>query len=209
MRKDDLSSSNRKRRNYMKIPRNIKTVLTVQTPPTKPHSPLVWGTRFWCVTGMLNHQIEFSKAIQEIYKPISGRASDPNSAQPEGNAEGIQACEEYESAVKDLQETLRPELEMLETRVIQPANDLLAVVKTTQKVLTKRNHKLLDYDRTSPLFARGHYLICRPSRDPQKATRQKGEDVKGRKSVICCGECTWSRYPRLRLFQRYVEGGVT
>ena len=97
--------------------------------------------------GMLNHQIEFSKAIQEIYKPISGRASDPNSAKPEGNAEGIKACEEYEAAVKDLQETLKPELEMLETRIIQPSNDLLAVVKQVQKMLTKRNHKLLDYDR--------------------------------------------------------------
>ena len=103
--------------------------------------------------GMLNHQIEFSKAIQEIYKPISGRASDPNSAKPEGNAEGIKACEEYEAAVRELQETLKPELEMLETRIIQPSNDLLVVVKSVQKMLTKRNHKLLDYDRTSVLPA--------------------------------------------------------
>jgi amphiphysin len=96
---------------------------------------------------MLTHQIEFSKAIQEIYKPISGRVSDVNSAKPEGNERGIKACEEYEGAVQDLQETLKPELEMLETRIIQPANDLLAVVKEVQKMLTKRNHKLLDYDR--------------------------------------------------------------
>jgi len=99
--------------------------------------------------GMLNHQIEFSKAIQEIYKPISGRASDPTPAKSEGNTAGIQACEEYESAVKDLLETLAPELEMLETRIIQPSDDLLAVVKQVQKMLTKRNHKLLDYDRMS------------------------------------------------------------
>jgi amphiphysin len=99
------------------------------------------------MTGMLTHQIEFSKAIQEIYKPISGRASDINSAKPEGNEQGIKACEEYEAAVHELQETLKPELEMLETRIIQPANDLLAVVKEVQKMLTKRNHKLLDYDR--------------------------------------------------------------
>ena len=105
------------------------------------------------MTGMMTHQIEFSKAIQEIYKPISGRASDPNSAKPEGNAEGIKACDEYEAAVKDLQDTLKPELEMLETRIIQPANDLLAIVKQTQKMLTKRNHKLLDYDRTPPLLS--------------------------------------------------------
>lgn len=103
----------------------------------------------YLMTGMLNHQIEFSKAIQEIYKPISGRVSDPDSAKPEGNAEGIKACEEYEAAVKDLQETLKPELEMLETRIIQPANDLTAVIKQVQKMLTKRNHKLLDYDRNS------------------------------------------------------------
>lgn len=42
---------------------------------------------------MLDHQIEFSKAIQEIYKPISGRMSDPNSIIPGGNPEGIEACE--------------------------------------------------------------------------------------------------------------------
>lgn len=96
---------------------------------------------------MLTHQIEFSKAIQEIYKPITGRASDPNSAKPEGNAEGIKACEGYEAAVQDLQEILKPELEMIETRVLQPALDLLAVIKQVQKMLIKRNHKLLDYDR--------------------------------------------------------------
>jgi amphiphysin len=99
---------------------------------------------------MLNHQIEFSKAIQEIYKPISGRASDVSSFKAEGNAAGIQACEEYETAVKELLETLSPELEMLETRVIQPSLDLLAVIKTVQKMLTKRHRKLLDYDRIPP-----------------------------------------------------------
>src|SRR5687767_3649706 len=74
--------------------------------------------------GMLNHQIEFSKAIQEIYKPISGRVSDPNSAIPEGNPEGIRACEEYEGIVRELQATLQPELEMIEQRVIAPADQL-------------------------------------------------------------------------------------
>src|SRR5271154_6695194 len=117
---------------------------------TTPRHPIHhMTTGLTMMTGMMTHQIEFSKAIQEIYKPISGRVSDPNSAKPEGNAEGIKACDEYEAAVKDLQDTLKPELEMLETRIIQPANDLLAIVKQTQKMLTKRHHKLLDYDRNS------------------------------------------------------------
>jgi amphiphysin len=97
--------------------------------------------------GMLNHQIEFSKAIQEIYKPISGRVSDPNSIIPEGNPEGIRACEEYESIVHELLATLQPELEMIEQRVIAPADQLLEVVKVIRKMAVKRQHKQLDYDR--------------------------------------------------------------
>ncbi|KAL2148352.1 hypothetical protein VTH82DRAFT_2272 [Thermothelomyces myriococcoides] len=102
---------------------------------------------FEAIKGMLAHQIEFSKAMTEIYKPISGRMSDPDSLVVHGNPEGIRACEEYEAVVKDLQETLVPELEMIETRVIQPANELLDVVKVIRKTVTKREHKKLDYDR--------------------------------------------------------------
>jgi len=96
---------------------------------------------------MLNHQIEFSQACAEIYKPISGRMSDPDSIIPEGNPEGIRACEEYEAIVKELQATLAPELEMIETRVIVPADELLKITKVIQKTVTKRQHKQLDYDR--------------------------------------------------------------
>jgi amphiphysin len=96
---------------------------------------------------MLTHQIEFSKACAEIYKPISGRVSDPDSFVQEGNPEGIRACEEYESIVKDLQETLAPELEMIETRVIKPADELLEIIKVVRKTAGKRDHKQLDYDR--------------------------------------------------------------
>lgn len=96
---------------------------------------------------MLNHQIEFSKAIAELYKPISGRASDPDSYQFEGNPEGIQACEDYQAIVQELQEALAPELEMIDSRVISPADQLLEVIKVIRKVSVKRDHKKLDYDR--------------------------------------------------------------
>ncbi|KAK5014739.1 BAR adaptor protein Hob1 [Cryomyces antarcticus] len=96
---------------------------------------------------MLTHQIEFSKACAEIYKPISGRMSDPDSYVVDGNPEGIRACEEYEAIVRDLQETLQPELEMIETRVIKPADELLEIIKVVRKSASKRDHKQLDYDR--------------------------------------------------------------
>ena len=102
---------------------------------------------FDAINGMMTHQIEFSQAIAEIYKPISGRVSDPDSIVQEGNPEGIQACEEYEAIVKDLLATLQPELEMIETRVIRPADELMEIIKVIRKTATKRQHKQLDYDR--------------------------------------------------------------
>jgi amphiphysin len=97
--------------------------------------------------GMLTHQIEFSKAIEEVYKPISGRMSDPTSFHDEGNAAGIEACEQYMAVVSELQETLKPELEMIESRVIRPADELLEIIKAVRKLALKRDHKQLDYDR--------------------------------------------------------------
>ncbi|KAF2153863.1 BAR-domain-containing protein [Myriangium duriaei CBS 260.36] len=102
---------------------------------------------FGAINGMLDHQIEFAKACAEIYKPISGRMSDPDSYVVDGIPEGIEACEEYERIVHDLKESLKPELEMIETRVVKPANELLEVIKIVRKTATKRDHKQLDYDR--------------------------------------------------------------
>ena len=102
---------------------------------------------FNAINGMLDHQIEFSKACAEIYKPISGRASDPDSYVIDGNPEGIRACEEYENIVQELKASLQPELEMIESRVVKPADELMEVIKAVRKTTAKRDHKQLDYDR--------------------------------------------------------------
>jgi len=73
--------------------------------------------------------------------------SDPDSIVQEGNPEGIRACEEYEAIVKELQVTLEPELEMIDTRIIKPAEELLVIIKQIRKGVVKREHKQLDYDR--------------------------------------------------------------
>ncbi|ONH71368.1 Protein hob1 [Pichia kudriavzevii] len=99
------------------------------------------------VNEMLDHQLSFSKAIEEIYKPISGRMSDPNSAIPEGNPEGIEACEQYRDVVNELKETLKPDLELIETRIVEPAQELLKIIQAIRKMATKRSHKQLDLDR--------------------------------------------------------------
>lgn len=102
---------------------------------------------FKSINGMLDHQIEFSKACADLYRPISGRASDPSSYVVDGNPEGIRACEEYEAIVRDLKTSLQPELEMIESRIVRPADELLEIIKQVRKSAVKRDHKQLDYDR--------------------------------------------------------------
>lgn len=109
---------------------------------------------FAAINGMLDHQIGFSRAVEEVYKPISGRLSDPNSTIPEGNPEGIQACEQYRDVVAEMQATLKPELEMIETRIIGPADELLTVINSIRKMATKRDHKQLDLDRHTNSLAK-------------------------------------------------------
>ena len=96
---------------------------------------------------MLHTQVGFSQAIAEIYKPISGVVSDPETLKIEGNPEGVKACEQYQQVVEELKASLAPELEMIETRIIRPIDDLIEAIKLIRKTAIKRDHKQLDYDR--------------------------------------------------------------
>lgn len=113
--------------------------------------------------------------MTEIYKPISGRMSDPDSMKIEGNPDGIRACEEYEIVVKELQETLAPELDMIETRVIRPANELLDVIKVIRKTALKREHKKLDYDRHRNALKKLQDKKERSAKDEKAMWKLEGE----------------------------------
>ncbi|KAK5780134.1 amphiphysin PWA37_001486 [Arxiozyma heterogenica] len=99
------------------------------------------------VNGMLTHQIGFAKAMEEIFKPISGKMSDPNATIPEDNPQGIEASEQYRAVVAELQETLKPDLALIEDKVVKPCQELLKIITYIRKMATKRNHKKLDLDR--------------------------------------------------------------
>jgi len=64
-----------------------------------------------------------------------------------GNPAGIEACEQYQTLVQELKASLAPELELIQTRIVLPADELMAIVKNARKWATKRDHKQLDYDR--------------------------------------------------------------
>ncbi|KAG5519711.1 hypothetical protein PMAC_001867 [Pneumocystis sp. 'macacae'] len=99
------------------------------------------------ISDVLNYQLQFSEVIEEIYKPITGKiAETENPSYKEYNDE-IKASKGYQTIVRELQEALGPELEMIELRIIKPTNELLSIVNSIYKVTEKRERKRLDYDR--------------------------------------------------------------
>jgi len=49
--------------------------------------------------------------------------------------------------MRSAREQLVPDLDLIDRRVTQPAKELLDILQNIKKVMTKRDHKLLDYDR--------------------------------------------------------------
>jgi amphiphysin len=127
------------------------------------------------VNDMLEHQLGFSKAIEEIYKPISGRMSDPNSAIPEGNPEGIEACEQYRDVVNELKEILKPDLELIETRIVEPAQELLKIIKAIRKMSVKRDHKQLDLDRHQNSLSKAQNKKERNAKDEERIYKHEND----------------------------------
>jgi len=155
---------------------------------------------------MLTHQIEFSQAIAEIYKPISGRMSDPNSSIPEGNPEGIEACEQYEGIVRELQDTLKPELEMIETRVIGPAVELLGIIKVIKKVGTKRDHKQLDYDRHRTTLKKLQDKKDRTLKDDKAMYKAEADTEQATQEYNYFNDLLKDELPRLFMLEREFIG---
>lgn len=130
---------------------------------------------FASVNGMLDFQIDFSKGIEEIYKPISGRLSDPNATVAEDNPEGIKASEQYREVVKELKETLKPDLELIEKRIVSPAQELLKVIALIRKMATKRDHKQVDLDRHKRTYKKYEEKKERTSKDEEKMYNAEAE----------------------------------
>jgi len=46
-----------------------------------------------------------------------------------------------------ISETLAPELDLIDTRIVHPSKELVDICKKIRKTITKRDHKLVDFDR--------------------------------------------------------------
>ncbi|KAG1749628.1 uncharacterized protein EDB91DRAFT_754745 [Suillus paluster] len=53
----------------------------------------------------------------------------------------------YATALDELRSAISPELELIESRIVAPVKEFQGVLKLIRKSITKRDHKLVDYDR--------------------------------------------------------------
>lgn len=75
-----------------------------------------------------------------IFSPIAGEY-DLIGTHPEA-ADTLRNVTEYQSVTAELRTALAPELELIESRISQPAKELQALMKQIRKNMTKRDHKV-------------------------------------------------------------------
>jgi amphiphysin len=64
-------------------------------------------------------------------------------------AHTIKNVDAYHTALEELRASISPELELIQSRVVGPVKEFQSTMKAIRKVITKREHKLVDYDRFS------------------------------------------------------------
>ncbi|CAG8571832.1 11910_t:CDS:2 [Ambispora gerdemannii] len=101
------------------------------------------------VSGMLNYQANFAELIEEVYSPVTGGiASEAGTTRRvQTPVQSMKAASEFFAIMTEIRDTILPELELIDRRVIQPTGDFLTIIKLISKTITKRDHKRIDFDR--------------------------------------------------------------
>ncbi|ORZ09382.1 hypothetical protein BCR41DRAFT_381662 [Lobosporangium transversale] len=100
------------------------------------------------VTALLNHQAEFGIVLAEVYDPSLGMPSGvvtPRRAQTA--PESMQAIDDFQAVMREMRDTILPEVDKLELLVVRPLEEMQNNMKLIRKTIIKREHKLIDYDR--------------------------------------------------------------
>ncbi|KAG2220565.1 hypothetical protein INT45_008746 [Circinella minor] len=124
------------------------------------------------VASMLENQMEGAITIEEIYNPMMGVQQSeegvikrrPN----ETSSEAIQTVQDYAIAMTYCRDEILQELDKLDLCVVQPSENIHIIIKTIQKTMIKRQHKLIDYDRYRTSFVKLSNMADKtPSEDKQ------------------------------------------
>ncbi|KAI7934782.1 hypothetical protein MJO29_016045 [Puccinia striiformis f. sp. tritici] len=104
------------------------------------------------VLKMLTSSHNFGQAYITLLSPMSNEVD-----LPERYPNAVQTIEQmsaYQELITDLRDTIQPELDLIDTRIIAPIKEFNEVIKRAKKAITKRDHKLIDFDRHNNSFTK-------------------------------------------------------
>ncbi|PVG00707.1 BAR-domain-containing protein [Serendipita vermifera] len=97
------------------------------------------------VVTVLESGAQFADTFGSMFQPKEGEydlmGRYPDAAKTSKNTGAYAVC------MQELKDTLSPELDLIETRIVVPTKEFQYLMKCIRKNLTKRDHKLIDYDR--------------------------------------------------------------
>ncbi|KAI0638806.1 hypothetical protein C8Q77DRAFT_1046867 [Trametes polyzona] len=97
------------------------------------------------VTNLFTHGADFATRFATIFHPL-GSEYGIESKHPEAE-HTINNVDGYVAAMEELKSSVVPELELIDSRIVGPIKEFQGILKAIRKSITKREHKLVDYDR--------------------------------------------------------------
>jgi len=95
----------------------------------------------------LTHQYEIPNQWDQTYKSIPGESSNPGRVYYETPESTTQSIEGYVTVLGEVKDTLFPILNGIDGKIVQPCTDMKKALEQVQKMVRKRHHKKMDYDR--------------------------------------------------------------
>ncbi|KAL5495720.1 HOB1 [Sanghuangporus weigelae] len=97
------------------------------------------------VTNLFTSGQGYAQHFGQIFHPMVGEF-DLIGKYPDAQ-DTIRNVDGYQQLFEELRLNIAPELELIESRIVVPVKELQTIMKSIRKNITKRDHKLLDYDR--------------------------------------------------------------
>lgn len=104
------------------------------------------------VSNMLTSSHNFGQAYITLLSPIANEL-DLATRYPSA-AKTIEQMASYQELITDLRDTVQPELELIDSRIMAPVKEFLEVIKRARKTIVKRDHKLIDFDRHNNAYVK-------------------------------------------------------
>ncbi|KAJ9478175.1 Reduced viability upon starvation protein 167 [Pseudozyma hubeiensis] len=104
------------------------------------------------VKNMLLSGANFGRHFDTLFQPI-GSEYDLERKHPNAQTTMTNLAH-YGQLMDELKDTLTPEIELIESRVVAPTREFQNIVKGIRKNITKRDHKLVDFDRHNNSYSK-------------------------------------------------------